>query len=96
MRPVFLLVLLCVTLQVSLAWAEPTKEPPKRQIVDLQKMTIEGSVPHPTTLFIRERSAGTLHELFPFRRRLSDEWLLPIVKESFDNQTLGLVDRKKR
>ena len=78
------------------AWADSSQEPPRRQIVDLRSLEIEGSVPHPSTLFIRERSTGSLHELFPFHRRLPRGWLLPIVKESFDVQTIDLVDRKKR
>jgi len=72
------------------------EEPPRRQILNLETLDIEGRVPDPSTLFIRERNFGSLYELFPLRRKLAEDWLQPIVKERFERATLDLVDRKER
>ncbi len=69
---------------------------PKRQVIDLDKLNIEGKVPHPSTLFIRERSADFLYELFPIERELGEDWLLPVIKSDFDSQTVELIDGKER
>jgi len=94
MRP-FLIVLL-MSLLASIVFAGETEEPPRRQLIDLKTLDIEGHVPDPSTLFIRERNFGDLYELFPLRRKLAEDWLQPIVKERFERFTLDLVDRKER
>ena len=100
MRRNGLLALAAVTLFLFLAIAITGSSPvivtDREEARPGEKLKIEGSVPHPSTLFIRERSGDTLHALFPFRRRLPGGWLLPIVKEGFDRQSLLLVDRKER
>lgn len=94
MKTIILLTLLLAA--AGAAWSVPSEEPPKRQVIDLRKLEIEGSVPDPSTLFIKERSIGSLYELFPLRRELPDRWLRPVVKGEFDRITLDLVDRKIR
>lgn len=72
------------------------EETPRRQVVDLKKLEIEGEVPVPSTLFIRERGPGAPYELFSLRRTLPAEWFRPVVKSAFDRETWNLVDRSKR
>ena len=91
----FLFLLLLAALAAS-AFAEEGEESPRRQVIDLKTLDIEGRVPDPSTLFIRERNFGALYELFPLRRTLAEDWLQPIVKERFERLTLDLVDRKER
>ncbi len=78
-----------------LAQTAVADEKPKRQIVDLKNLDIEGSLPDPATMFIHERSPGGLLELFPLKRELSEDWLAPVVKGNFDRRTVNLVDSRK-
>ncbi len=78
-----------------LAQTAMADEKPKRQIVDLKKLDIEGNLPDPATLFIHERSPGGFLELFSLKRELSDSWLAPVVKGNFDRKTVNLVDLRK-
>lgn len=80
----------------GVAFAATKEETPRRQEVDLNKMEIEGEVPVPSTLFIRERGPGAPYELFALRRSLPAGWLRPVVKSAFDRETWNLVDRRKR
>lgn len=76
--------------------AEPSAPPTERQEVDLRVLEIEGDVPYPSTLFIRERNGDLLLELFTLRRILSEGWLIPIDKNDFDIETLYLVECGER
>jgi hypothetical protein len=73
------------------ARAASPEESPKTQVVDLDKLEIEGRVPSPSTLFIRERTTGSCYELFPLRRELPNPWLLPVDKSDFDRETWDLA-----
>ena len=93
----FALVGLMVVAGMSgVAMATTKEEEPRRQVVDLNKLEIEGEVPVPSTLFIRERGPGAPYELFTLRRSLATGWLRPVVKSAFDRETWNLVDRRKR
>ncbi len=92
MKRISVLLLLLVVAAAGAAAGEK----PKRQIVNLKKMNIEGTVPDPATMFIRERQPGGLLELFPLKRELREEWLLPVIKGNFDRATVELVDGRKR
>jgi len=69
---------------------------PKRQVVDLEKLDIEGSIPIPATMFIHERKTDGLFELFPLKRELPEDWFGPVMKGNFDSKTALLVDERKR
>lgn len=86
-----------IPLLLGLLLAQPAAagEKPKRQVVDLKKLDIEGSIPNPATMFIHERNSGGLLELFPLKRELAGEWLPPVDKGSFDHVTVNLVDSRK-
>lgn len=89
------LVLSLALFPLALRAASP-EEPAKRQVVDLDKLMIEGRVPSPSTLFIRERTTGLFHELFPLRRDLPEGWLRPIVKSVFDRETWDIAETSGR
>ncbi|MFH1279311.1 MAG: hypothetical protein ABIK65_13135 [Candidatus Eisenbacteria bacterium] len=96
-RIIFVLTGLFLVVGAAGVAAGTTKEEePRRQVVDLNRLEIEGEVPVPTTLFIRERGPGAPHELFALRRSLPPGWLRPVVKSAFDRETWNLVDRRKR
>jgi hypothetical protein len=88
-------VLFLIALPVA-AGAAPPSDQPRRQLIDLDRLLIEGRVPNPSTLFIRERLSDSCTELFPLTRRPSSGWLLPAFKTVFDRETLDLVDQRKR
>ncbi|NNE09819.1 MAG: hypothetical protein HKN20_14770 [Gemmatimonadetes bacterium] len=83
--------LLAATL--SFAGTAHAQGKPKRQIVDLKKLEIDGKVSNPSTMFIRERNGGALYELFPLKRELSSGWLLPVMKMNHDRQTVAIADQ---
>ncbi|MFH1681165.1 MAG: hypothetical protein ABIH26_11040 [Candidatus Eisenbacteria bacterium] len=94
----FILAALLLSLAVSVRAASPgsPEETPRRQEIDLDRLEIEGRVPSPSTLFIRERTGGLLYELFPLRRGLPEDWLPPVDKAGFEKETLRLVDLNLR
>jgi hypothetical protein len=87
--------LFLIALPVAAGAASPDEQP-RRQLIDLDRLLIEGRVPNPSTLFIRERLSDSCTELFPLRRRPPSGWLLPADKAVFDRETLDLVDQRKR